>query len=164
MAAALQHLDHDVYWDLWTPPAFLIDKQRLKGLPQHGIGRSCKAGKEEIMGLLAALRIFTSEGDAVRHARWLKAANEIANGCMGIAGIDVHIRDAENSEGVPLVVLSLDRARHDAPFMISALHNGNPSIHVDPSQREKNKILLNPMCLKYGEPAIIAAALRRALV
>lgn len=164
MAAALQHLDHDVSWDLWTPPAFLIDKQRLKGLPQHGIGRSCKAGKEEIMGLLAALRIFTSEGDAVRHARWLKVADEVANGCMGIAGVEAHICDAENNEGVPLVVLSLDRARHDATFVISTLQNGKPSIHVDPGRREQNKILINPMCLKNGEPGIIAAALRKALV
>ena len=164
MAAALQHLDHDIFWDMWTPPAFLIDKQRLKGQPQHGIGRSCKAGKEEIMGLLAALRIFISEGDAVRHARWLKTAEEIANGCMEIAGIKVHINDADNSEGVPLVVLSLDRARHDATAVISALQNGKPPIHVDPSQRDQNKILLNPMCLKDSEPGIIAAALRKALV
>lgn len=164
MAAALQHLDHDVFWDLWTPPAFLIDKQRLKGLPPHGIGRSCKAGKEEVMGLLAALRIFVGEGDAVRHARWLKAAQEVASGCLGIAGIDVHISDDENGEGVPLVVLSLDRAKHDAISVISILQNGEPSIHVDPSQRDQNKILINPMCLKDGEPGIIAAALRKALV
>ena len=164
MAVALQHLDHDVFWDLWEPPPFLIDKQRLKGLPPHGIGRSCKAGKEEIMGLLAALRIFTGEGDAVRHGRWLKAAEEVAKGCVGIAGIDVDIHDAENSAGVPLIVLSLGRARHDATLVILALQNGNPSIHVDPSQREQNKILINPMCLKDGEPGIIAAALRKALV
>jgi D-glucosaminate-6-phosphate ammonia-lyase len=164
MASALQHLDHDVFWDLWTPPAFLIDKQRLKGLPQHGIGRSCKAGKEEIMGLLAALRIFTSESDAVRHARWLKTTQEVASGCMGIAGVDLQISDAENSEGVPIVVMSLDRARHDATFVISTLQNGKPSIHVDPGQREQNKVLINPICLKDGEAGIIAAALRKALV
>jgi D-glucosaminate-6-phosphate ammonia-lyase len=164
MAAALQHLDHDVFWDLWSPPTFLIDKQRLKGLPQHGIGRSCKAGKEEIMGLLAALRIFVGEGDAVRHAHWLKVADEVAKGCLGIASTDVHISDAENSEGVPLVILSLDKAKYDATFVIAALQNGKPSIHVDAGQREQNRILINPMCLKDGEPGIIAASLRKTLV
>ena len=116
------------------------------------------------MGLLAALRIFVDEGDAVRHARWLKTAEEVANGCMGIAGIEAHISDAENKEGVPLVVLSLDRAIHDATLVISTLQNGKPSIHVDSWQREQNKILINPLCLKDGEPGIIAAALRRTLV
>jgi L-seryl-tRNA(Ser) seleniumtransferase len=164
MAAALQHLDHDVFWDLWTPPAFLIDKQRLKGLPQHGIGRSCKAGKEEIIGLLAALRIFIGEGDAARHGRWLQAAEEIASGCAGIAGIGVQIQEAENKEGVPLIALLLDKSKHDATFVISALQNGKPPIHVDPGQREQNKILINPMCLKDGEPRIIVAALRKTLV
>jgi D-glucosaminate-6-phosphate ammonia-lyase len=163
MAVALQHLDHDVFWDLWTPPAFLIDKQRIKGLPQHGIGRSCKAGKEEIMGLLAALRIFVSEGDSIRYSRWLRAAEEVANGCLGIVGIEVHIHDAENSEGVPLVVLSLDKAKHDATFVMSALQNGNPSIHVEPCQREQNKILINPMCLRDGDPIFVAVAIRAAL-
>ena len=163
MAAALQHLDHDVFWDLWTPPEFLIDKQRLKGLPQHGIGRSCKVGKEEIMGLLAALRAFISEGDAVRHARWLKVANDLAAGCVGIAGIEVRIHDGENSEGVPLVVLALDRARLDATSIILALKNGAPSIHVDPCQREYNRILINPMCLRDDDPAVIAGAIRKVL-
>ena len=115
------------------------------------------------MGLLAALQIFTSEGDAVRHVRWLKLAGEVVNSCSGIAGIDVCISNSEDSEGVPLVVLSLDRARHDATFVISTLQNGKPPIYVDPGQREQNKILINPMCLKDGEAGIIAAALRKAL-
>ena len=165
MAAALQHLDHDVFWDLWSPPEFLIDKQRLKGLPQHGIGRSCKAGKEEIMGLLAALRIFTSEGDAVtacplaetcrRSRQWVYQELLVLT-CISAM--------PKTANGVPLVVLSLGRARHDATLVISTLQNGKPSIHVDPSQREQDKILINPMCLKDDEPRIIAAALRKALV
>lgn len=163
MAAALQHLDHDIFWDLWSPPEFLIDKQRLKGLPPHGIGRSCKAGKEEIMGLLAALRAYTGEGDAVRHARWLKIANDLATGCVGVVGLDVRIHDAENSEGVPIVVLALDRARYDATSVILALQKGEPSIHVDPGEREQNRILINPMCLGDGDPAFIAAEIRKAL-
>ncbi len=115
------------------------------------------------MGLLAALRIFVSEGDFIRHSRWLRAAEEVANGCLGIVGIEVHIHDAENSEGVPLVVLSLDKAKHDATFVMSALQNGNPSIHVDPCQREQNKILINPMCLRDGDPIFVAVAIRAAL-
>ena len=50
MAAALQNLDLDVFYEQWEPPAHFIDKTRLKGLPQHGIGRGCKVGKEEIVG------------------------------------------------------------------------------------------------------------------
>ena len=80
MAAALQHLDMDVMAEFWAPPARLIDRDRLDGLPRQGIGRPCKAGKEEIVGLLTALELFIAEGDAARHGRWLADARIIADG------------------------------------------------------------------------------------
>ncbi|MEE3215142.1 MAG: L-seryl-tRNA selenium transferase, partial [Pseudomonadota bacterium] len=60
-AAALQHLDLDIYWEQWNPPTALIDKDELPGAPHHGIGRPCKVGKEEIVGLLTALQLFAQE-------------------------------------------------------------------------------------------------------
>lgn len=163
MAAALQHLDFDIFWDMWDPPVFLIDKSRLKGMPQHGIGRSCKVGKEEIIGLLTALRLFVAEGDAVRHERWLKTAREVVRSCSNIDGVELSIQDAENSEGIPVVHLLLNPVLHDASLVISVLQNATPSIHVDPRNRDQNKILINPLCLADGDHAIIAAALRRTL-
>ncbi|MGE0724389.1 MAG: L-seryl-tRNA selenium transferase, partial [Alphaproteobacteria bacterium] len=71
MAAALQHLDQDIFWDQWSPPPVLFDKDRIPGLPQHGIGRTSKVGKEEIVGLLTALDLFVAEGEEARTARWL---------------------------------------------------------------------------------------------
>ena len=163
MAAALQHLDLDIFWDMWDPPAFLIDKSRLKGAPQHGIGRGCKVGKEEIVGLLTALQLFVAEGDALRHARWLKTAREVVDSCSNIDGIELNIQDAESSEGVPIVHLLLNPTMHDASRIISVLQNANPSIHLDPFYREQNKILVNPMCLRDGDSIIVAAAIRKAL-
>lgn len=163
MAAALQHLDFDIFWDMWDPPAFLIDKSRLKGAPQHGIGRSCKVGKEEIIGLLTALRLFVAEGDALRHARWLKTAREVVDSCSNIDGIELNIQDAESSEGVPIVHLLLNPTMHDASRVMSVLQDANPSIHLDPCYRDQNKILINPMCLRDGDPIIVAVAIRKAL-
>src|SRR5438105_8425641 len=59
-AALLQMLDLDDHFELWEPPAHLIDKSRLAGLPRHGIGRTCKVSKEQILALLTALRLFVS--------------------------------------------------------------------------------------------------------
>src|SRR5207245_2364402 len=53
-AALLQMLDLDDHFELWEPPAHLIDKSRLAGLPRHGIGRTCKVAKEQIVALLTA--------------------------------------------------------------------------------------------------------------
>src|SRR5918995_3054523 len=80
MAAALQMLDLDVFYEQWQPPASFIDKARLKGLPQHGIGRACKVGKEEIVGLLTALQLFVEDHPGQRRARWLASMQELATG------------------------------------------------------------------------------------
>ena len=59
-AAALQMLDMDDHFELWEPPAELIDRSRLAGMPRHGIGRALKVSKEQIVALLTALKLFTS--------------------------------------------------------------------------------------------------------
>ena len=56
-SALLQMLDLDLRPDAWSPPAEFAPLAQLRGLPHHGIGRSCKAGKEEIVGLLTALNV-----------------------------------------------------------------------------------------------------------
>ena len=111
MAAALQHLDLDVFWDMWEPPPSLIDKSRLKGAPQHGIGRSCKAGKEEIVGLLTALRLFIAEGDAARHARWLKDCETVA---AALEGHLVTVTGGNDTSLVPTVEITPDPERMSA--------------------------------------------------
>ena len=50
-----QNLDQDVFFEQWRPPPALFAGLNLRGLPQHGIGRACKVGKEQIVALLVAL-------------------------------------------------------------------------------------------------------------
>src|SRR5207253_4251753 len=57
-SAALQMLDLDDHFALWDPPANLIDKTKLPGMPRHGIGRGFKVAKEQIAALLTALELF----------------------------------------------------------------------------------------------------------
>lgn len=160
MAAALQHLDLDVFWDLWEPPPALIDKYRLKGTPQHGIGRSCKAGKEEIVGLLTALRLFVEEGDAARHARWLKDCEAVA---AVLEGVLVTINGANDTGSVPVVEIPVDPQRISAAELCLALQRGSPAIAVDPHFRDRNLIVVNPMCLKPGEAEIVGKAIAQAI-
>ncbi len=159
MAAALQHLDLDVFWDLWQPPTTLIDKARLKGTPQHGIGRSCKAGKEEIAGLLIALKLFIAEGDAARHARWL-ADCEIVASCLKGA---VTITARSDTSSVPTVEIALDPARITVAALTLKLQRATPAIAIDPFLRDRNVVIVNPMCLKPGEAQIVGRAIAAAI-
>ena len=160
MAAALQHLDLDIFWDLWNPPPTLIDKDRLKGLPQHGIGRSCKAGKEEIAGLLTALSLFVAEGDGPRHGRWLADARLMAD---GLAGYRVVLHNETDTSQVPVVSLTLSGGGHTAQSLVAALEKATPPVHADPFAMDRNVITLNPMCLKPGEADVVAASIKALL-
>ena len=164
MAAALQHLDFDILWDQWSPPPALIDKARLKGVPQHGIGRSCKVGKEQIIGLLTALELFVGEGDAARHRRWMALAEPLAAGLEALPGCTVQLEGAARGEEVPTVTLTLAHgAALSALELVTALQNGTPTIAADPTRWDHGIVIFNPTCLRPGEPEQIAAAIRRLL-
>jgi D-glucosaminate-6-phosphate ammonia-lyase len=155
MSAALQHLDLDIYADMWTPPASLIDRSRLKGTPQHGIGRSCKAGKEEIVGLLAALRLFTSESDASRHATWLARLQPIADGLRNAAAVSARLAGADSVASVPVLEITLAQGAPAARALIAALIGGTPAIHADPARRDEGMVIINPMCFDMAAADVI---------
>lgn len=163
MSAALQHLDLDVYEDMWEPPKALIDMKKLKGTPQHGIGRSCKVGKEEIAGLLTALRLFIAEGDAARHKKWMSILEAILSELRGIKEADATIEGAKNERVVPSLVISCSGPAGTANRVIKKLIAGTPSIHTDPFWRAKNKIVVNPICIPPDCALTIGRALRKAL-
>lgn len=155
MAAALQQMDLDVIDELWEPSAVLIDRNRLAGVPRHGIGRSCKVGKEEIAGLLTALQLFVAEGDENRHARWLADSRILASG-LAAAKIEVSLLGADTVEAIPKAALQFPRGRESAAIdLIRALQDGEPSIAVDATDHSRGIVVFNPICLKPGEAETI---------
>ena len=143
MSAILQNLDLDIEWDQWSPPVSLIDKARLMGLPPHGIGRSCKVGKETIVGLLVALKRYVAGSDEARYREWSAAVQYLAAGLSEVPQLRVSVREG----AVPKLVLDLENAQE----ICRELQNGEPSIHVDPSSIEDGQLVLNPMCLAEGD-------------
>jgi D-glucosaminate-6-phosphate ammonia-lyase len=60
-SALLQQLDLDCIYEDWRPPAQLIDKRDLRGVPRRGIGRSCKVrGQHTLCTLLPRSRKISS--------------------------------------------------------------------------------------------------------
>ena len=164
MSAALQHLDLDIFWEQWAPPPLLIEKGRLKGVPQHGIGRTAKVGKEQIIGLLTALELFVAEGDGARHRRWLALIEVLAGGLNGLPGASLALTGINNVSEVPMVTLTLaSGSPMSALELVIALQNGTPSIAADPTFCDDGIVTFNSMCLQPGEPERISAAVRQVL-
>lgn len=164
-SAALQMLDQDARWELWLPPAQFIDKNRLPGLPQHGIGRSCKAGKEEIVGLLTALRLFLAEDPAARRARWTELMARLAASLDGLPNCRVAlVADATHDE-MPMVDVTIERGRSNrsAIELARELQTGTPPIYLNASRLDEGVLRFGPMCLQKDDLPRISARLREVL-
>lgn len=164
MSAALQQLDMDIFAAQWAPPKALIDRDRLAGVPQHGIARPCKVGREDIAGILVALERFLAEGDASRHARWLEQAKVVLAGLDGLEAATAKIVGMDPARDVPRVRVALNGAsRLTALELAIALQNGTPAIHIDPTLSGEGAIEVDPTCLAAGQAEQIAPALRSLL-
>lgn len=163
-SAALQQLDHDTYFDQWSPPASLFDKSELVGLPASGIGRAAKCGKEEIVGLLTALRLFLERDHDREHERYLGVCREITTGLMGIPDTTVTLVE-RNSKGIPEVHLKVDQTRlgFSAAQLIKRLQDGEPSVHVNHARARESMIVMSPTCLKAGDVEMLIGRVRTEL-
>src|SRR5437588_527827 len=106
-AAAVQMLDMDDHPELWDPPADLIDKSRLAGLPRHGIGRGFKVSKEQIVALLTALRLFAAGAYDDLVAAYRPRLERIAAGLRG-AQAGCQVVCPEDGESFPLLEIAVD--------------------------------------------------------
>ncbi len=161
MAAVLQHLDLDIYWEQWTPPASLIDKDRLPGAPPHGIGRPCKVGKETVIGLLVALQKFAAESDEARSRR-LGAVAQRLHGAL--AGVD-HARVELTAGMAPKVELHLtkDAPRNALQLCIDMERASPAAVYADPSRTRNGVVVFNPWCMREGDAERIAAVVKPLL-
>jgi D-glucosaminate-6-phosphate ammonia-lyase len=85
-SVALQHQDLDVLPATWSERA-LLESGALTRIPGHGIGRSMKAGKEEIVGLLVALERYLERDEAADIARWRRIADALTEALARIPGL-----------------------------------------------------------------------------
>ena len=165
MCVALQHLDMDVLKPQWNPPVSLIDKSILPGAPHHGIGRPCKVGKEQIVGLLTALERFAGEHLDTRAAAWRDRIDELVAAAGDIPGCRFTIDTDSRPSEVPMAVLKLDEpvAGKTALDVVLALQGGDPPIQANTGRVSEGIVLFGPVCLKAGEPERVAQRLREIL-
>jgi len=163
-SAALQHMDLDVVDELWQPSDHLIDRGQLPGIPHNGIGRPCKVGKEEIVGLLTAIRLFVDQDPAIRKAEWMRLLGALVEsaGVLGRGELSL-VEQPEGSE-VPQVELKLLQDEgFSAMSLLRVLQESRPSIQANPSRVREGILIFSPQCLRDEDPAIIGQRLRALL-
>jgi L-seryl-tRNA(Ser) seleniumtransferase len=150
-SALMQMLDLDLFADTWNPPDEFARLRQLRGLPQHGIGRSCKVGKEEIVGLLVALERFAATDDDARQAAWRDILQAIVAAAASTS-LQLTIVDR------PMPLLEVHAP--DATALAARLAAHDPPIHCSPGRRDENRLVISPAALTPQQATIIGAALR----
>lgn len=159
-SAALQMLDMDDHWDVWDPPAELIDKRRLSGLPRHGIGRGLKVSKEEIAALLTALDLFASgvyDAELPGHRRRLETVSAALTG----ETTSCRIVDSPDGERLPLLEIRVDQARlgRTAFDVCRSLRCGTPPVYVGHGRLAEGVLTVHPLCLSDEQARILGTRL-----
>lgn len=134
----------------------LIEACRLHGNPNQAIGRPMKVGKEEMLGLLAAVeRYLALDHDA--RAQFCEAAVQCwCDALNPVAGVAAE-RAFPNEAGQPLprcrVTFDpsiLGQTRDD---VLRRLMEGDPAVSAAPAGDDG--IFLNPMTLEAGEDTLV---------
>lgn len=141
----------------------LIEGCRANGSPNHGIGRPMKVGKEEMMGLLAAVEWSLEQDEPAMFAAYEASVALWLDGLAGIPGVRaerVFPHSLGHPYGYAVVHIGPDAAvtRDEA---VAALWDQDPRIAVSP--RGTDAISLGPQPLQPGDDAIVLRGLQEVL-
>ena len=151
-SVAAQHLDMHAAGEVWDPPERLLDRAKFRGVPTQGIGRPLKVGKEELVGLLAALDAFVDEDhDAIR-AEWRARAERIADALDAVEGLSTTIVDGAKN-AAPTVEVTVDEAVTGVSTvdLVGALRREDPRVFVGADAVDDARFTVNPICLTDEE-------------
>jgi L-seryl-tRNA(Ser) seleniumtransferase len=140
----LQTLDMDVDPETWPGGE----------PPHHGLGRSMKAGKEQIVGAAVALRAFVErdhDAEADEHARWLETLVRVA-GSLGDPAVR---RDLHFYPRLVVAGLGVERARGCSERLAAHV----PPIVVPHGPLSRGELVVAPEAIVAGDRPLVEAAL-----
>ena len=140
----------------------LIQACAFNACPRPFIGRPMKAGKEEIAGLLAALR-WTLDQD---EPALLRAYEAMVAEIIAAFATDARLRAArsfpsEAGQPMPRAEITLIDAPIARDELLRRLMAGTPAISL--AEGGPNSILINPQTLQPGEAAVIVQQIKTIL-
>lgn len=136
----------------------LIEAAALNHSPNANIGRGMKVGKEEIVGLIAALNRYVELDHEAVHETWNKKARYLADQLQGINGLKAEYRI--NAYGFGEVRVTWDRAviPLGGREVFRRLMSGEPRILY---YEDDEGGTFQTRCMKDGDEILAARRLRR---
>ncbi|MEX2262390.1 MAG: aminotransferase class V-fold PLP-dependent enzyme [Bryobacteraceae bacterium] len=138
----------------------LVDAGFEAQSPYGGIGRGMKVGKEEIVGLIAAVERYLKVDHAAERRLLDTRAAEMMDGLSKIKGVETRKDVPEIANNVPHVVVEWDESsrKQASQDVVKQLLEGNPPISV--SRMGEGKLRISMWMLRGTEHRTIARRLK----
>ena len=140
----------------------LVDAARINASPFGGIGRGMKVGKEEIIGLIAALERYLKVDHDAEFRELDTRVSDITKALSGIRGVKVERYVPEIANHLPHLAVNWDSpVTLSSQEVAASLRGGDPRIEV--SQRGPRGLAISVWMLQPGEHKILAKRLGEVL-
>jgi L-seryl-tRNA(Ser) seleniumtransferase len=143
-----------------------VRKCALNGCPNYGIGRSMKTGKEDVIGLYAAIKRFVS----LDHHKELQEMEKIVDAVFQAVENIPHINwrrefPARLGQTYPRAVITLmEGFPASREQVLQDLRQGNPRIELGSYEKDDSSIYVNPLTLSVSQAVVVAHRLRGTLL
>ena len=133
----------------------LLQAAFLNGAPHHALARPMKAGKEEIMGLLAAVEQWIERDHKAEWKEWERRLGVITDAVKDFASVTTTIRQRGRSNVAPVLEINWDvtAVGISGTAVASQLSAGEPRIELNGNA---DGISIMPYMMEEGEDKIVA--------
>lgn len=140
--------------------------------PHHNWGRALKVGKEEAMGMLAAVREWYKRDHDAEQKQWLEWDNYIAAAVKDIPSVvtEVKMPDADLSNRAPTLSIKWDAAKVGitGTELVEKLDKGTPRILVEGGHGSRpdkmaSSVGIMPYMMQPGDYKIVAETISKYL-
>lgn len=149
----------------------ILEAAWANSAPHHAFGRSLKVGKEEIMGMLAAVEMWTRRDHQAEWALWQSWLDTIANRVTKVPGVTTRIEQPDSlSNHAPTLVIEWDGSRLGATGseISKHLYDTEPRIILASGRGSRphamaSSVSVMPYMMQPGDAKIAADRLYAAL-
>jgi L-seryl-tRNA(Ser) seleniumtransferase len=140
----------------------LIKAAWINSAPHHAFGRMMKVGKEEVMGMLAAIETWVNKRDIQQEYRqWESWLRDISDAITKIPGVRTEMRPPAGASPFPVMNVDWepDKIGMTAEELYELLLNGEPRI-MSHANGPGHSFLIRPVTIKPGDHLLVAQRLR----
>ena len=142
----------------------LLQAAWLNSAPHHAFGRSLKVGKEEIMGMLTAVEMWTKRDHAAEYRRWEGWNESIAQRVKQVPGVTTEVRQPDSlSNRCPSLIIRWDAAKLGIRGTDVSQHVLDTEPRMVLGNASANSISITPWMMVPGDEKVVAERLYAVL-